>query len=137
MDVAHGVAVDRLGDVVVVGYFEGEATFGALGKRTSHGASDAFVVMLDPTGKPKWVQTFGGAREDTANAVAISGDTIVVVGNFLDQLDVGTFHQPAAGADDMFAVAFDLGGEPQWMSTSGGVASDGANAVAATPTAAG
>jgi hypothetical protein len=121
-------------DVIVVGTFEGDCTFGALGTRHSNGATDAFVARLDPkTGAPTWVQTFGGAREDVARAVAIRGDTIIVVGNFLDELKLGEFAHKSDGSDDLFVAAFDRKGEPQWLWTAGGINSDGANAVAATP----
>jgi hypothetical protein len=132
-DAPRDIAVDKDGDIVVVGSYDGDGGFGSAGPRKSQGGTDAFVMMLDPTGKVKWVQTFGGPRDDSANGIAISGNTIVVVGNFLDDITVGTFHHKASGSDDIFAVAFDLKGEPQWLFTSGGIASDGANTVAATP----
>jgi hypothetical protein len=133
IDVPRGVAVDAHGDVYVVGYFEGEATFGALGKKTSAGGSDGFLLKLDANGTPKWVRTFGGARDDSANAVAVHGDKVVVVGNFLDEIKIGEFDHTAAGSDDLFAACFDLDGNAQWLWTLGGVDSDGANAVASTP----
>ncbi|HEY1585213.1 MAG TPA: hypothetical protein VGH63_05950, partial [Polyangia bacterium] len=62
-----------------------------------------------------------------------SGNTIVVVGSFIDDLEVGSLHHKGGGADDMYALAFDMSGQPQWMFTSGGIDTDGANTVAATP----
>nr|HEX4313065.1 hypothetical protein [Kofleriaceae bacterium] len=132
IDAPRGVAVAKDGSIVVVGYYDGDGGFGDLGKRPSHGGTDAFVAMLDPKGKIKWLQTFGGPRDDVANGVAISGNTIVVVGSFIDDLTVGSFHHAAAGADDAYAVAFDMTGEPLWMFTTGGIDTDGANTVAAT-----
>jgi len=133
VDVPRGVAVGSGGDVYVAGYFEGEAEFGALGKKTSAGGSDAFVLKLDATGKPMWVQTFGAKRDDAANAIAVHGDKVLVVGNFLDELKIGEFDHKAVGSDDLFAACFDTAGNPLWMWTLGGIDSDGANAVAATP----
>ena len=120
-------------DVFVVGQFEGDCTFGALGAKHSNGGADAFVTRLDPAGTPTWVQTFGGARDDVARGVAVHGDTVVVVGNFLDELKLGEFDHKSAGSDDLFVAAFDRKGVPQWLWTSGGINSDGANAVVATP----
>ena len=133
MDVPRGVAVAKNGDIYVAGYFDGEADFGPLGKRTSAGGSDGFLLKLDANGTPKWVQTFGAKRDDTANAVAVQGDKVVVVGNFLDELKIGEFFHKAVGSDDLFAICFDANGNPQWLWTLGGIDSDGANAVAATP----
>ena len=58
---------------------------------------------------------------------------IVVVGNFLDELKLGDFDKKANGSDDVYVLALDLAGAPQWLWTAGGIDSDGANAVAATP----
>jgi hypothetical protein len=133
IDVPRGVAVDEHGDSYVVGYFDAEATFGPLGTRKPTGGSDAYVMKVDSKGTPKWVQTFGAARDDAANAVAVHGNRIVVVGNFLDELKIGEFDHKSVGSDDLFAICFDLDGNVQWMWTLGGIDSDGANAVAATP----
>jgi hypothetical protein len=63
----------------------------------------------------------------------VRGDRIVVVGQFLDELNLGELKHPAAGSDDLFVAAFDGAGEPQWLWTAGGIDSDGANAVVAAP----
>lgn len=133
IDSPRAVAFDSKGDVIVVGYFEGECTFGSLGKKTSHGMNDSYVALIDPSGKPQWVQTWGGKRDDLATSVAVRGDTIVVAGQFLDEIQIGEFHHEAANSDDLYVAAFDLKGEPQWLFTSGGVDSDGANGIAPTP----
>jgi hypothetical protein len=134
IDAARGIALDADGNSYVCGYFDGEINFGGtIGKRTSAGGSDAFVVKLDPTGKILWAQTFGAKRDDAANAIAVRGDTVVVVGNFLDEITIGDFTQKAIGSDDLFVAAFDRAGNTKWTWRLGGIDSDGANAVAATP----
>ena len=136
-DAARGIAYGD-GTIAVGGYFEKECTFGKLGARKSAGGSDAFVVSLGTDGQPRWVQTFGGGRDDVVNGVAVGKDgTVLAVGNFLDKLDIagkkGHVTAEAAGSDDLFAAAFTKDGQPAWLWTSGGIDSDGANAVAATP----
>ncbi len=133
IDVPRGVAVDDQGDSYVAGYFDAEAQFGALGTKKPVGGADAYLMKVDAKGAPKWVQTFGAKRDDAANAVAVHGNRVVVVGNFLDELKLGEFAHKAVGSDDLFAVCFDLDGNPLWVWTLGGIDSDGANAVAATP----
>ncbi|HEY3803744.1 MAG TPA: SBBP repeat-containing protein [Kofleriaceae bacterium] len=133
IDVPRGVAVDDQGSSYVVGYFDAEATFGPLGTKKPVGGSDAYVMKVDANGKPKWVQTFGAKRDDAANGVAVHGNRVLVVGNFLDEIQIGEFDHKSFGSDDLFAVCFDLDGNPQWVWTLGGIDSDGANAVAATP----
>jgi hypothetical protein len=130
----RGVAVDSDGAAYVCGYFEDEIDFGGtIGKRKSHGASDAFLVKINPDGKVAWAQTFGSPREDDAKAVAVRGDQVMVVGNFVDEVDIAGQKQKAVGSDDLFVAAFTRAGEVKWTWKFGGVDSDGANAIAPAP----
>jgi hypothetical protein len=141
IDAVRGIAVAPGGDCYVVGYFDGETDLGPAGKHKATAnakdpkltGSDAFVMKLDGDGKIAWARTFGAGRDDVANGVAVRGDRIVVVGQFLDELNLGELKHPAAGSDDLFVAAFDRAGEPQWLWTAGGIDSDGANAVVAAP----
>src|SRR3954468_22621458 len=134
IDVPRGVAVGAGNEVYVAGYFEGECDFGApVGKRTAAGMADGFLAKLTADGKMAWVQQFGAKREDDAKAVAAHGDRVVVVGNFLDEIKAGEYAHKAVGSDDLFAAAYDKDGAVQWLWTLGGIDSDGANTVAASP----
>ncbi len=132
IDSAKAIAVGPAGEVYICGYIEGEADFGgSVGKKKSAGKSDAFVAKLDPTGKLVWAQTFGAAREDVANAIAVRGDKVVVAGSFLDQITVGSFTKKSAGSDDLFIAELDKDGNAEWLWTAGGIDSDGVNAITA------
>ncbi len=134
IDSTRGIAVSAGGDVYVAGYYEGEIDFGGtVGKKTSAGKSDAFVAKLGADGKVAWAQTFGAARDDLANAIAVKGDKIVVAGSFLDTIKIGTFEKKSNGSDDLYIVAFDKDGNADWLWTAGGIDSDGVNSIAATP----
>ncbi|HEY0194275.1 MAG TPA: SBBP repeat-containing protein [Kofleriaceae bacterium] len=140
-DAPRGVAVGEHGEIYVAGYFDGETDLGPAGKHVATAnardpkktGSDAYLVKLDAAGKITWGKTFGAGRDDTANGVAVRGDRVVVVGQFLDELHLGELVHPANGSEDIFVAAFDTAGEAQWLWTAGGVDSDGANCVAATP----
>ena len=134
IDSPRGIAVGADGSVYIAGYIEGETDFGgSVGKKKSTGKSDGFVAKLGPDGKIAWAHTFGAARDDVANAIAIKGDKIVVAGTFLDEIKVGTFTKKSNGSDDLFIAAFDKDGNADWLWTAGGIDSDGVNAIAATP----
>ena len=141
IDSPRDIAIASTGDVYVVGYFDGETDFGPGGKHTASVAedekkkapSDAYLVKVGADGKIAWGRTWGDNRDDTANSVAVRGDTIVVAGNFLDRISVGEFKHKAAGSDDMFAAAFKADGTPIWLFSAGSIDSDGANAIVATP----
>src|SRR5262245_42685612 len=141
IDSPRAIAVAPGGESYVVGYFDGETDLGPAGKHAATAnakepnktGSDAFVVKLGADGKIAWGKTFGAGRDDVANGVAVRGDRVVVVGQFLDELALGEFRHPAAGSDDVYVAAFDRAGEPQWLWTAGGIDSDGANTVTAAP----
>jgi len=136
-DVPKGIAVNAAGEAFVVGYFEGEIDFGGdgpkLGKRTSAGKSDAFLAKIGADGKLLWAQTWGAAREDVANSVAVKGDKVVVAGAFLDSITLAGQTKKSAGSDDLYIASFDKDGNAEWMWTGGGIDSDGVNAIAAMP----
>jgi hypothetical protein len=138
-DTVRGVANDADGTTYLSGYFEGEATFGALGTKTPTAGkdpklveSDAFVAAIAPDGKPAWVQTFGSGRADTALAIAVGKNGIAVGGNFVDTMDLGGMKAKATNSDDLYVAGFDRKGTPTWLLTGGGIDSDGVNAIAAT-----
>jgi hypothetical protein len=149
IDAPRAIAVAPGGESYVVGYFDGETDLGPGGvhraaegsskpakdaKGVAKAATDAFVVRVNPDGQIAWGKTFGAGRDDVANGVAVRGDRVVVVGQFLDKLELpGQAVHPAAGSDDLFVAAFDPRGEVQWLWTAGGIDSDGANTIAATP----
>ena len=136
IDAARDVAIDATGAAYVVGYFDAEIDLGRSGKHKPAGdkkTSDAYVVKLGPDGKLAWGTTFGAMRDDTANAVAVRGNTVLVVGNFLDEIKLGEFSHPGYGSDDGYVAAFNKDGVPQWLTTFGGVDSDGLNTVASAP----
>jgi len=156
IDVPRDLAITPAGEIYVAGLFDGEIDLGKAGKFTAVVAppgpavaavdpaqagkpkpppTDAYLVKLGADGKIAWARTFGAGREDAANSVAVSkdGSRVVVVGNYLDEVKHGTFVKKANGSDDIFIAAFDKSGEPDFLFTAGGIDSDGANAVAATP----
>jgi hypothetical protein len=131
----RGLAVAPSGELYLAGIFDGEMVVGDNKfKATGDGTkSDAFLMRIGTDGKPAWTKTWGAKRDDTANAVAVHGDTVVVAGNFLDEIKLGEVPHKAVGSDDLYVAAFGKDGTVKWLWTAGSVDSDGANAVAATP----
>jgi hypothetical protein len=151
IDTPRAIALAPNGDLYVAGHFDGELDAGPLGKfkptepapnkdpkKKVVPTTDAYLAKIGADGKLTWMQTWGAKRDDVARGVAVNGDTIVVVGNFLDELVIGkraegAAENPAANSDDLYAAAFDKTGKSIWVWTAGGIDSDGANAVAAAP----
>lgn len=123
-EVARDLAIGPGDDAFVCGDFEDDATFGALGPRKPAGASDAFVLRLAADGTPAWVQTLGGANEETCDAITLAGDRVVVGGLFSDTMTLGDFTAKSNGSDDLYVAALGPDGKPAWLWTTGGKASD-------------
>ena len=141
IDSPRAIAASPNGETYVVGYFDGDMDLGAGGKHSPKRKdgdkkvpSDAFLVKVGADGKIAWGRSWGDLRDDTANGVAVKGDTVVVAGAFLDSIQVGDLAAAkAAGSDDIFVAAFKTHGTPDWVFTAGSIDSDGANTVVAAP----
>jgi Beta-propeller repeat len=142
IDSPRGIAASPNGETYVIGYYDNDIDLGLPAGKLSparkpgepKALSDAYLVKIGADGKIAWGKGWGDVREDVANGVAVKGDSVVVVGAFLDTIKVGDLESvKAAGSDDAFVAAFKTDGTPQWVFTAGSIDSDGANTVAAAP----
>ncbi|MBW2525637.1 MAG: hypothetical protein JRI23_15745 [Deltaproteobacteria bacterium] len=130
-DGVWGLAADEVGQVYAVGSYRSAITWGGVALPVT-GEEDVFVAKTNPDGTPSWIATYGDDQTETAHAVAVEGAEIVVVGEFLNQIDfdgdadAGAPHQ-SNGSADLFVVKLrDEGDEPtyQWSHTFGGSGDD-------------
>lgn len=135
-DYAQALAVSGP-SVYVAGYFNSAtANFGPT-VLTSAGDYDVFVAKLadaGSTGSFGWAQRAGGSGLDRAVALAASGPSVYVVGDFKSPTaDFGTTTLATAGAEDGFiAKLTDAGGQGSfgWAQRAGGTGDDRSTAVA-------
>ncbi len=133
-DVARALAITADDATLVVGDFEGEATFGAAGVRTSAGKSDAFVARVDAKGAVGWVTAFGSKNQERASEIAVAATGAIAIGGlFSDTLTTGSMSATTKGSDDLFVAGLDAKGEVEWLWTTGGKGSDDTTALAAFP----
>ncbi|MFP2956791.1 SBBP repeat-containing protein [Myxococcus sp. 1LA] len=76
---------------------------------------------------PSWVRQLGTHLDEQANAVAVSGTSVYVVGQTNSQLGA----DPHAGDQDAFIARYDTAGNLQWVRQLGTAQMDRATAVAA------
>jgi hypothetical protein len=110
----NGVGVDAAGNIVVAGNLQGTVNVGGMVLSPAPDSiapdHDVFALKLDPDGKLLWVQRFGDAKNQFANAVAVDGGgDVVVTGSFQGKLDfrgepATTLLQNAAAFDDVFVA---------------------------------
>jgi hypothetical protein len=125
---ANGVAVDSMGNVLVVGYFNGGIDFGG-GLLTSKGGSDIFIAKLSADGHHVWSKSFGDASTQNATSVAVDGSgNIVLTGQLSGTVDLGggTLNGPG----DMFVAKLDAGGKHVWSKLFGDKSAESANGIA-------
>jgi hypothetical protein len=82
LDVADGVAVDGDGNLYISG-----STQGSLGGPFQGGDRDAWVAKYSASGDLLWIQQFGTAESEEANAVATDGDGNVYISGLTSRLN--------------------------------------------------
>lgn len=135
-DLATSVAVSG-SSVYVVGSFVGTADFGQTTLTSIPQAyADLFVTKISDAGTSAvftWALRAGGAASDVAQAVAVSGTSVYVAGNFLGTADFGTRRVTSAGNQEAFVAKLtDLGPSADftWVQRAGGIDADYAYALA-------
>ncbi len=115
-----GVAVDPLGDVVVIGEYAGSLDFGGGPLPTPDLYGNMCIAKFSPAGTHLWSKAIGGFDVQSARAVAIDADgTIVIAGEFPDEVNIdGTIHS-ATGTMDIFVARLGADGHRIWSKSFG------------------
>lgn len=130
-DVAKSIQQTADGGYIVAGYTiskNGDVT-------TFKGNYDMWVVKLDTAGVIKWQKSYGGPKDDRANAIKQTpdGGYIVAGYSFGNGGDVTGYHQSSASAGgDYWIVKIDSLGTLQWQKCYGGTKNDQAIAITTT-----
>jgi len=130
-----GLVQDAAGNLYVTGFFSGTADFNP-GTGTfnlvSAGASDIFVLKLDPAGDFLWAKQMGGAGGDAGLGITLdTSENVYVIGYFNGTADfdpgMGVQNLVSAGGTDIFVAKFDSAGTFLWVRQIGGTGSDHAS----------
>ncbi len=129
------VTVNKSGDVLVTGGYEGTVDFDpgpGIDEHISNGKGDAFLCQFDANGSFQWALTWGGPDWDNSNCVAVDlGGNVYVTGYFAGTVDFdpgpGVDEHAATGSLDAFLSKFDQNGGFEWALTWGGSGVDGAS----------
>ncbi len=112
-----GVTVDSMGDVIVVGYFQGTVNFGGTDLVSAINTTDIFVVKYTSAGAHVWSRSFGTAAEnDQGWGVATDGaDNVVVTGLYRGAPDFGGGALPATTSSfNIFLLQLNSSGTHVW-----------------------
>ncbi len=130
IDWGFAVAVDRAGDVYVVGGFAGTAPFDGQSV-TSAGGSDGFIAKYAPDGRLRWVKSYGGAGDDLFRRLTIDADgNLLVLGTYRARIGFGSvvLQSSAPTRDSGFIAKFDPEGRALWAVGLDSVGTTGLNA---------
>jgi hypothetical protein len=109
LQLVQASAVDKDGNIYVGGFFEGTIALGQT-VLTSAGV-DAFLIKLDPAGKPLWGKSYTGSLNQTLTAIATDDQgNVVFGGSTMDTIDLGGGSLPAG----VFAAKLGPNGDYIW-----------------------
>jgi len=136
-DEGNSIAVDKYGNVYVIGTYRGTVDFDpgvGVDNHTSVGIYDIFVEKLDSVGNFVWAKTFGGSDWDGGSSIAVdSAGNVYVTGYFRDTVDFdpgsGEEIRFSEGYNDVFVEKLDSVGNFLWVRTFGGKNFDKANSL--------
>ena len=129
-DEFYDVAVDGMGNVLLVGFFSQTVDFGG-GPLVSAGSFDIFVAKYSASGVHQWSKRFGSGTFDSANRVAVDNvGNVFVTGYFRGTVDFGGGPLVCAGLDDAFLLKLSPAGVYQWAKRFGATGYDEAGPVA-------
>ena len=132
-DSAYGVAADEAGNVVLVGQFGKEVTFGA-DTVTASGKYDAFLVGLDPSGGVRWLRTISSPGPDRGYGVALdAAGSAYLTGTFQETAAFQGGELTSAGASDLYLISYDSAGALRWAERLGGADYENGSGVAVGP----
>lgn len=128
-DSASSVAVDGSGNVVLTGYYTGQANLGGA-VLPGAGGTDVFLARYNADGKHLWSRGYGGPGDDFGNRVASdSTGGVALTGFFHDRISLGGPDLTGAGGADAFVARLSADGKHLWSRGAGGQGDEGGTGV--------
>ena len=134
--VAHDVATDSEGNILVTGNFQGATDFdpgsGQTIRTSNDNSRDMFLAKYDPQGGLIWVNTFGStSSSDSSQALAVdNAGNVYVTGSFRGTVNFGGTTRTAVRNGDIFAAKYTASGNLSYVFTAGGTSTDYGRGIA-------
>ncbi len=127
------LAMDSQGNLLVCGWFTGQATFGGT-SLTAAGSMDIFVGKLSSSGSWLWVKQAGGTASCEATGIAVDANNeIYVCGVLNGTANFGIYQLSTQGETDVFVSKLSTDGDWLWAERGGGANLDAARDIDVAP----
>lgn len=131
-DAGKSIAVDSLGNVYTIGFFQGTVDFNhgaGIFNLTANGEYDIFITKLDNKGNFIWAKRIGGINSQIGCSITIDTyGNIYTTGYFTGTVDFdpdfGTYNLSSFGSWDVFILKMNSDGHFIWAKQIGGASSD-------------
>jgi hypothetical protein len=128
MDSAFDISTDSLGNLYIIGKFEGTVDFdpgAGVYNLTSAGLEDGFILKLDSNGDFVWAKHFGSSGFDNGASLQVSeSGFLYYTGSFSGTVDLdpnaGVYNLTSNGSRDLVLVKLTLSGSLIWAVSIGG-----------------
>ncbi len=125
-----GLGVDGLGNIYVVGKFQGLIYWGTNAYVTNRPVQ-AFLAKFDNGGSIRWLVPFGGSEYNIPCALAVTaGGDCYVASGFSQAITLGSTTLTTLGHTDLSVAKFDASGTVRWAVSGGGIGEDFPEAIA-------
>ena len=126
----QSIIYDGLGNIIITGFFVGNATFSSISINSS-GGRDAFIAKYNTSGTIQWAKNIGGIGTDSGGGISCDAlGNVYVSGNFENTVNFGNSILTSLGGTDIFVAKFLYpDGINVWATRAGGTSSDGGNTL--------
>jgi hypothetical protein len=133
-DYGQGISTLPDGSAIVIGRFQGTATFGSTTLTSAGASTDVFLAKVNPSGAYVWATQAGGSLSDIGYGISTLPDgSAVVTGSFRGPATFGTTTLTSAGDDDVFVAKVDASGSYVWATQAGSSSDDVGKGISALP----
>lgn len=113
-DFANHLVIDKNGNVIVIGGYEGIIKIGTTNLK-AFGKRDVFVAKFGHRGNVIWAVGLGSTGLDLGSGVATdSSGNVYVIGNFKGNMSLGAARLQSAGSGSMFLAKLSSNGQ-KWL----------------------
>lgn len=111
----NSIAIDRKGNIVFTGTYEGGTVFGSQ-TIPAIGGQDIFLAKCSSDGTFIWINYAGGFASDTANSVAVDDEgNVYITGSYSQGMRFGNTTLNSSSEPDMFIAKYDPFGRLVWV----------------------